>query len=175
VTPLIQLHNDIEDRVRSIRADRSDWLCGKGCDGCCHRLSDIPQLTGAEWELLREGLSILTPQRLEEINQAMIVLAGQSERPVVCPLLDQASGTCLVYDQRPVACRTYGFYVQRDLGLYCREIESRVASGRLSDVVWGNHDAVDQRLGTLGEVRSLTEWFQSRHQNPPTPTLVYRV
>jgi Fe-S-cluster containining protein len=172
---LPQLHDDIDNRVRSIRADRPDWPCGKGCDGCCHRLSDIPRLTGAEWELLREGLSLLPSQRLEEINYAMIALAGQSKRPVVCPFLDQASGTCSVYAQRPVACRTYGFYVQRDRGLYCQEIESRVASGSLSDVVWGNHDAIDHRLGTLGEVRSLIEWFQLPQQNPPTPTLIEEV
>jgi Fe-S-cluster containining protein len=45
----------------------------------------------------------------------------------------------MVYTQRPVACRTYGFYVQRKLGLYCRDIESREAEGALVDVVWGNH------------------------------------
>ncbi len=44
------------------------------------------------------------------------------------------------YAQRPVACRTYGFYVQRELGLYCGDIEARVAGGELADVVWGNHD-----------------------------------
>jgi hypothetical protein len=59
-----------------------------------------------------------------------------------------------------VACRTYGFYVQRELGLYCRDIESRVADGTLADVVWGNHDAIDHRLAGLGEVRALTEWFE---------------
>ena len=40
----------------------------------------------------------------------------------------------------PVACRTYGFYVQRDLGLYCRDIENRVAG--------------------LGEALPLTEWCE---------------
>jgi hypothetical protein len=54
------------------------------------------------------------------------------------------------------ACRTYGFYVQRDLGLYCGDIESRVAADRLPDVVWRNHDAVDHRLAGMGEGRDLT-------------------
>ena len=58
-----------------------------------------------------------------------------------------------------MACRTYGFYVQRDKGLYCCEIETQVAAGALADVVWGNHDAVDQQLAKLGESRPLTEWF----------------
>jgi len=65
----------------------------------------------------------------------------------------------MVYVHRPVACRTYGFYVQRDKGLYCKDIESRVAGGDWAEVVWGNQDAIDRRLCGLGETRDLTEWF----------------
>lgn len=79
---------------------------------------------------------------------------------VVCPLLDQVTGACPVYSQRPVACRTYGFYVQRDKGLYCHAIESQVADRQLDDVVWGNHDGIDQRLAGHGEVRALSTWFE---------------
>ncbi len=159
MTPLEQLHSDIETRVQGIRAEHPDWLCGKGCDGCCRRLADTPQLTQTEWELLREGLAELAPQHLQDIRREVAAQADHQPRPLVCPLLDRASGVCPVYAQRPVACRTYGFYVQRDLGLYCGDIESRVADGGLADVVWGNHDAIDQRLAGLGETRSLGEWF----------------
>ncbi|MGZ4995070.1 MAG: YkgJ family cysteine cluster protein, partial [Methylobacter sp.] len=75
-----------------------------------------------------------------------------------------SAGACLVYAHRPVACRTYGFYVQRDLGLYCKDIESHVAGGALTEVVWGNQDAVDHRLGGLGDSRDLTEWFARRKE-----------
>lgn len=156
---LSALHADIDARVETIRANRPDWLCGKGCDGCCRRLADVPQLTAAEWDWLQEGLAALPLQRLREIGRDMAALSGQRSRPVVCPLLDAATGACPVYARRPVACRTYGFYVQRDLGLYCRDIEVRVAAGALADVVWGNHDAIDRRLAGLGETRPLTEWF----------------
>ena len=74
-------------------------------------------------------------------------------------MLGRADGACLVYAQRPVACRTFGFYVQRDLGLYCKDIESRVADGALTGVVWSNHDNIDRRLCDLGEPRDLPEWF----------------
>jgi Fe-S-cluster containining protein len=159
MTALSRLNADIDARVRSIRVDRPDWLCGKGCDACCRRLAEVPQLTAPEWDLLRAGLAALTPQRLGEIGRAMAALAGQAARPVVCPLLEPATGHCPVYAERPVACRSYGFYVQRELGLYCAEIESRVAAGQLADVVWGNHDGIDRRLAELGEGRALTEWF----------------
>jgi uncharacterized protein len=157
--PLVQLHQDIDARVHAIRADHADWLCGKGCAACCRRLAHAPLLTAAEWQLLREGLAALPAERLETIGPGMAALAAPQSDHVVCPLLDQATNACLVYAHRPVACRSYGFYVQRDLGLYCSDIETLVARGALADVVWGNHDAVDQRLAVLGERRPVHEWF----------------
>jgi Fe-S-cluster containining protein len=157
---LAQLHADIDTRVQAIRDDHPDWLCGLGCDGCCHRLAEVPRLTAAEWDWLREGLAELPPERLREIGQDIAALAGQPSRPIVCPLLDRSTGACQVYAYRPVACRTYGFYVQRDQGLYCKDIQSRVAGGAWAEVVWGNQDAIDRRLCGLGNTRELTEWFE---------------
>ncbi|MCL7421007.1 MAG: YkgJ family cysteine cluster protein [Methylobacter sp.] len=156
---LIQLHADIDARVHAVRDDNPDWLCRLGCDGCCRRLAEVPRLTAAEWAWLRDGLAALPPEQLREIGQAIAALAAQPSRPVVCPLLDQSEGACLVYEHRPVACRTYGFYVQRDQGLYCKDIESRVAGGAWAEVVWGNQDAIDHRLRGLGDSLDLTEWF----------------
>lgn len=160
MTTLLELNRDIDARVQSIRATRADWPCRKGCDGCCRRLADVPRLTAAEWQLLQEGLAALLAERRREIAENVGALAGQHWRLVICPLLDRAAGECVVYTRRPVACRTYGFYVQRDFGLYCHDIETRVADGALVDVVWGNQDAVDRRLAGLGESRSLVEWFR---------------
>lgn len=159
MSTLTQLHVDIDVRVQAILEERSDWLCGKGCDSCCRRLANVPLLTLDEWNLLREGLSELTPERLQEVSRNMTSLTSQQSRPITCPMLDLSTGSCPVYAQRPVACRTYGFYVQRDLGLYCHDIEKLVDDGALSDVVWGNHDAIDHRLASLGETRPLTDWF----------------
>ena len=156
---LSRLHADIESRVHAIRAGHPDWPCGKGCAGCCRRLADVPQLTEAEWRLLLEGLATLTAERLGQIGHDLTALTGHNEPPVVCPLLDQLTNACPVYAQRPVACRVYGFYVQRDRGLHCGDIESQVAAGTLADVVWGNHDAIDRQLASLGGARPLTEWF----------------
>lgn len=160
MTRLFQLHADIDVRVASIRERRPDWLCGKGCDRCCRQLAEVPRLTDAEWRFLRAGLEKLSAAVLREIHHKVASLASPSVRPVVCPLLDESTGACPVYAQRPVACRTYGFYVQRDKGLYCPDIETRVAEGDWADVVWGNHDAIDGQLAGLGETRSLTECFK---------------
>lgn len=157
---LFQIHLEIDARVARIRQDHPDWLCGKGCDGCCRHLAEEPRLTRAEWTVLREGLAALSAERLDEIGQHMAALSDGRSCPVICPLLERGTGACPVYAQRPVACRTYGFYVQRKLGLYCREIEARVAEGDLADVVWGNHEAVELRLAALGECRPLSDWFR---------------
>ena len=164
MTKLFLLQRDIDTRVQSIRESHPDWLCGKGCDSCCRRLAEVPRLSTAEWSLLQEGLAALPPEQLADIGQKMNALTCQQSGPVTCPLLDLTTGACLVYAQRPVACRTYGFYVQRDKGLYCHDIESRVADGAMADMVWGNHDVIDQRLSELGESRALTEWFARRER-----------
>ncbi len=157
---LTRLHADIDARVTAIRAYSPDWPCARGCDTCCRQLADVPQLTAGEWDLLQEGLALLPAERLGEIRQRIAALTLQPTRPVVCPLLDLQTGTCPIYAHRPIACQTYGFYVQRDKGLYCRDIEARVDDGTLSDVIWGNHEAIDQQLTGLGKICALTEWFE---------------
>lgn len=160
MTPLSQLHQDIDDRVQHIRQDQPDWLCTKGCDTCCRQLADLPQLTATEWDLLRQGLAALPPEHQHSIRNKVAALPDQPTSPITCPLLDTTTGACPVYPHRPVACRSYGFYVQRDKGLYCEDIKLQVSDGALANVVWGNHDAIDQRLGEMGEMRSLKAWFE---------------
>jgi Fe-S-cluster containining protein len=117
-------------------------------------------ITHQEWDWLRKGLAALPAERLAEISREIASLARQAQRPIICPLLDKVEGVCLVYLHRPIACRTYGFYLQRGQGLYCKDIESRVTEGAWSDVVWGNQDVIDSRLSTQGDARELTEWYQ---------------
>ncbi len=166
MSTLQEIHADIDARVAMIRAGYSDWPCHRGCEGCCHRLAEIPRLTEAEWRLLSKGLALLDEKLLRRICKDVAALGESLSRPIVCPLLDRNNGTCLVYMHRPIACRTYGFYVQRDKGLYCNDIESLVFGGALSNVVWGNQDAIDRCLKSTGEVRELTLWFANWEDRP---------
>jgi Fe-S-cluster containining protein len=78
-------------------------------------------------------------------------------------MLDEAAGACRVYAHRPAACRTYGFYVERGLGLHCAQITEAVEEAATRDeaIVWGNQEGVDGALARLhveGAPLPLTEW-----------------
>ena len=151
--PLVQ----IENRVREMVRQRGEWPCHKGCDLCCRRLADIPQLTLEEWNLMRDAVAALPA----EVHQRIRTL--RPDRPVTCPLLDPSSGACLIYDVRPVACRAYGFYVERHEGLYCAEIAEAVDRGEFAGTIWGNWESVAPR----GETRNLVEWFLPDQSSAP--------
>lgn len=142
------LQEQIERRCRTLTSQYPDWPCRKGCDLCCRRLAALPSLTVAEWAVLQEGLAALPETVREGIRQRLATVTGP---PFVCPFLDDASGACLVYESRPLACRMYGFYVERDKGLYCTEIHARVERGDFADAVWGNASALEDRAGALGD------------------------
>ncbi len=173
MTDLAPLHQAIDDRVARIRQEQPDWPCGKGCDQCCRSLADVPRLTPSEWSLLQSGLETLTADALASIRMRVRTMA-RGANGYMCPLLDTELGICPVYAHRPVACRTYGYYVERDRGLYCRDIERRVDAGEMADVVWGNQAAVEQAMRTDGPAQPLTAWFDQAggvgpHGDAPGP------
>jgi Fe-S-cluster containining protein len=169
---LVELQREIDSRAREITAAQIAWPCRRGCDYCCRNLAEPPRLTRAEWDLVNQGLARLAPSVKLEI--AARVREGEKR---ICPFLDRGAGSCLIYQHRPVACRTYGFYVERDRGLYCRRIEQRVESGEFAEVVWGNAAGVEARLESLGEKISLdvsaitsydTTWDDIPSERPDT-------
>ena len=109
-------------------------------------------MTAVEAELLHEGLAALTATVRDEIRERLARMTGP---PYICPFMDDASGACMVYKHHPLACHTYGFYVERDQGLYCGIILERVEQGDFSDAVWGNACAINDRAQTLGTVISI--------------------
>ena len=77
-------------------------------------------------------------------------------RPVVCPLLDVEAGTCLIYEARPIACRSYGFCADWGEVLGCGRIEQMAREN--PDVVWGNHARLEERMDELGPALELFRW-----------------
>ena len=154
-TALRILQAEIDIRCRALTAQHPDWPCRRGCDDCCRRLAALPSLSQPEWELLRQGVSALPETAQGEIRQRLASLPGGP--PFVCPFLDDVSGACLVYEHRPLACRMYGFYAERDHGLYCGLILEREQRGDFAGAMWGNACAMDARAGDLGPRLDLCE------------------
>jgi Fe-S-cluster containining protein len=87
-------------RVRARHA--ADMRCGSGCDDCCRTRLTI---TGVEAEALRALVATMPPAakaRLAEVARRPF-----DERAMRCAALDD-DGRCLVYDGRPVVCRSHG-------------------------------------------------------------------
>ena len=146
---LLAIYEEIDRRAKAFPS----WPCRRGCDHCCRSLAEPMRITRAEWELLREAIGEYVP----------------SDDPRVCPFLDTDEGACRVYAHRPAACRTYGYYVERDKVLGCSQILAR----ENDDVVWGNAESVAHALATLSEDASdpsealpLTVWLELDSSRP---------
>lgn len=165
---LAVIYDDIAARAGAIASAHGAWPCRRGCDDCCRALAAPPTATRAEWERLWPAFLALPPEQRAEIRARVSALAqAPREQPSVCPLLDRHTGACLVYADRPAACRTYGFYAARDGGRWCHRIETIATTD--PTLVWGNHAAVDRDLETLsGAPIDLTAWFAA-HPEPGRP------
>jgi len=82
----------------------ADINCHKGCDGCCRRSFSV---FAVEAHNLRAGFELLTKPK-----QSLILKKLDDNEPAVspCPLLED--GVCLLYNFRPVICRTHGLPVR---------------------------------------------------------------
>ncbi len=77
----------------------SDMQCATGCSDCCHaRLS----VTAVEARAIRE----LVASWREDDRRALAARAAAAPTDR-CAALDDA-GRCLVYDARPIVCRSHG-------------------------------------------------------------------
>lgn len=135
MTTLYRIQEETRLRAGAIASSHGDWPCRKGCDECCRSLAAVPRISREEWQQISAAIDELPGVTAQQARQRIRAAAALS-RPIVCPLLDLQTGACLVYHARPVACRAYGFYAERDRVLGCGQIESVAAHS--PDVVWGN-------------------------------------
>ena len=157
MSDLFTIRQAVQARAESMIEAHGDWPCRKGCDDCCRRLASIPLVGLREWDEICGALDEL-PADAANTALARIRDSAAASRPFTCPLLDRDSGACMVYSARPVECRTYGFYVERDRVLGCERIEALAAEA--PGVIWGNHRSVESELRGLGDVAPLYEWLK---------------
>jgi uncharacterized protein len=156
MTHLYEIQREVRLRAEDIASTHGNWPCRKGCDDCCRSLAAVPRVTEQEWRPIAGAIDALPPDLADAVRQR-IRDSANATRPVICPLLDTDTGSCLVYEARPVACRAYGFYAERHEVLGCGRIESVLRQS--PDVVWGNHAALEDRLRGLGPAVELPVWI----------------
>lgn len=110
--------------------------CGRGCSLCCYGLFEIGS---GDVPLLAEGLEKLHPRRRSMIVRRSREIVASSAHPALrecsprekgeffertaatpCPNLNQR-GECLLYQYRPLVCRTFGLPL-RDGARYIGDI-----------------------------------------------------
>jgi uncharacterized protein len=161
---LVLIDERVEGRARATReAFGGRWPCARGCDHCCRSLPHLPEVTEPEWTRIADGIDALPEQVRLGVLRRVHEEEGREgpRRNVVCPMLDEVEGACLVYEARPVACRTYGFYTERDASLACSIVMSAVADHEARDeaMMWGNGEAIAQDLAAFGERASIATWL----------------
>ena len=107
-----------------MREQPQNLQCGAGCSLCCYGLFEIGS---GDVPLIAEGLAKLHPKRRQKDHstgdgdrriELLIPTFGNArprrrrrssieQRPTPCPNLDEA-GLCVMYEQRPLVCRTFG-------------------------------------------------------------------
>jgi len=109
------------DSVMQSQAD--NMQCGRGCSLCCYGLFEIG---AADVSVIADGLSKLNPARRDMIIRRAVDIVASSRHPNLrecspiekdaffertastpCPNLDD-SGLCMIYEHRPLVCRTFG-------------------------------------------------------------------
>ncbi len=155
---LYQIQAAVHQRADQIQSTHPDWPCRKGCADCCRSLASEPRVSKDEWDRIARAIEKL-PDELAETIARRIRASSDLSRPVTCPLLESETGACLIYEARPIACRTYGFYAERDKVLGCSRIE--ILASESPDVVWGNHVSVEEQLRELGPAFAFSVWLGS--------------
>ena len=157
------IDESIAKRCSSITAERPWWPCTRGCADCCRRLADLPEMTAAEWERIEAALLELEKevraQLLAGVERMLAAKRGGTQF-VACAFLDDEAGACQIYEARPAACRTYGFFVAGPRELWCSKIDAALESNQAEAITWGNHHGVERRLtARFGPRITMEAWW----------------
>ena len=119
-----QILLDADEFFRRVASEQPDQLsCGRGCSLCCHGLFEIGS---GDVPIIAAGLELLHPMRRRKIIRRSLEIMRAFDHPnlrecstdskeaffertksVGCPNLDD-EGACMMYENRPLVCRTFG-------------------------------------------------------------------
>jgi len=139
-TQLVQI---VDAALADATRRSGEWLaCRPGCTQCCHGVFEIHLLDAARLQEGLASLKVTDPERATRVEQrarqAVQRLSpdfpGDSETGLLdatdeagaafeefgneepCPALDPSTGTCDLYEYRPLTCRVFGPPVRDDRG-----------------------------------------------------------
>lgn len=170
--PLQLLFDEVAARCATLTEAHPAWPCAQGCGACCRSLARVPELTRAEWQRIEEALDALPDAQLSAcLTQANALQHTDEDQRCQCPFFDPNGDTCRIYEARPLACRTYGFYTGRRHDAWCELVAAHLTEVR-ERLVLGNLDASESTLAREGgERRGLLAWLADYRQRakPLTP------
>ena len=128
--------------------------CGRGCSLCCHGLFEIGS---GDVPLIADGLAALHPSRRKAIIRRAVDIIAESRHPNLrecspiekeeffertastpCPNLS-AEGACMMYEHRPLVCRTFGLPLRNDaeyLGDVCELNFTAASDAQKESAAW---------------------------------------
>ena len=139
--------------VRAIYAELSQRPIDRNCarmKTCCHF-----KLTGRT-PFLTKGEAIVAARALRQAGRKRLPDAGGGS----CPLLDQATGDCMIYGSRPFGCRTH----------FCAAAGGPYARGEVIDLI-RRLEELDARLKGDGprRIEVALSAALTRRREPATP------
>jgi len=119
------LYKKVDEAVEEIRKGFSKEVrCKPGCSDCCHAVFDVSlaeavAIQKAFMELPRAERRLAIQQAKKAMEQWNRLMAGGADEDAItharirCPLLNR-DDLCMLYQVRPVNCRTYGVPLEMD-------------------------------------------------------------
>ena len=127
-----ELERNALDEVRRVYADLAARPIDRNCvrvKECCHF-----KLTGRT-PYLTKGEALVAARALRATGRTQLPKNSSG----ACPLLEEATGNCLIYDARPFGCRTH----------FCTAAGGPYARREVIDLI-RRLEAVDESLGGSG-------------------------
>ncbi len=131
--------------------------CRKGCGDCCRNISVFP----VEAAVLSEAVRRLSPEVLQAARQRAL------EQAEACPLLND--GACLVYNARPIICRTHGMPIlvpdedgridacpKNFRNLSSLPMSDVIDLNRLNEMLWAVHALFVRENGAVSKSERIT-------------------
>ncbi len=131
-------------------------VCTKGCAHCCKVPVQVSLLEA-------DYISSKTGVKIQLVSKNRYTMPQSVD--TYCPLLDQATGICSVYQYRPLACRlfatidSYKFCERSDVSHYLHSFDSQPLFKMVHEFLLIQSDTAGKPLN-VAAVAEIRDWFK---------------